>query len=130
MRTITDRRRFRSMPTYSRCCSTGVSFRRLRVGLQTPSVLGTLGSRRREELRRFGFDTAEVATDPRFDRRPGSHHRNPSRGSGAALLHDISPEAPSMSTEPALSGVGRPAWPALHNRCCSDVGTTLIVPTS
>jgi hypothetical protein len=52
-------------------------------------VFRTLGSRRREESRWFDIALAELATGPRFDRRPGPHHRTPSRGSGAALLHDI-----------------------------------------
>jgi Phage integrase family len=64
-------------------------------------VLCTLGSRRREELRRFGFVPAEQATNPRFDRRPGPHHPNPSRGSSAALLHDIR----SVPLHPLLVGL-------------------------
>ena len=69
-------------------CSTRVSFRRLRVGWETPSVPRTFGSRRREELWRI---TTDLATkDPLHTaRRPSPHHRARSRKSGAALLHDI-----------------------------------------
>src|ERR1039458_8731890 len=60
--TITLRRRCRSMPTYCCCCSTGISFRRLRVGVVTPSVLCTLGPGRREDSRGvFGLASVFVA---------------------------------------------------------------------
>jgi hypothetical protein len=58
MRTITDRRRCKSIPTYCRYCCTWVSFRRCRVGWETPSVVAALGSGRREETRRSGLAVA------------------------------------------------------------------------
>ena len=62
-RTITLRRRCRSMPTYCCCCSTGASFCRLRVGLGTPSVLCTPGPGRREDSRGlFDLGWAVAAT--------------------------------------------------------------------
>ena len=88
IRTITDRRRCRSIPTY--CCSrsTRVSFFRFRDGVETPSVPRTLGSRRGEEP--WGI-TTDLATKKTFRtaRRPSSHHPAGSRRSGAALLHDM-----------------------------------------
>ncbi len=60
-RTMTERLRCRSTPTYCFFGSTGFSFRRLRVGLETPSVLDTLGSRRREGVRRW------TCSKPTFD---------------------------------------------------------------
>ncbi len=62
IRTITDRRRCRSIPTYCCSCSTRVSFRRLRVGVGTPSLPCTLGSRRREELWRSTTDLATTTS--------------------------------------------------------------------
>ncbi len=88
--TITERRRCRSIPTYCRWCSTGVSFR-FRVGLETPSVPCTFGSRRREELRRFAGDSADRATttDPVLFGGRAPHNGDRSRRSGAALLHQL-----------------------------------------
>src|ERR1022692_3721300 len=62
-RTMTLRRRCRSMPTYCCSCSTGVSFCRFRFGLVTPSVLRTPGSGRQEDSRwAFGLDRLDLAT--------------------------------------------------------------------
>ena len=48
IRTITDRRRCRSIPTYCRCCCIGVLLRREGLGWEAPSV-PTLGPLRRGE---------------------------------------------------------------------------------
>jgi hypothetical protein len=62
-RTITLRRRCRSIPTYCCSCSTGVSFCRFRIGLVTPSVLRTPGSGRREGSRWvFGLGRLDATT--------------------------------------------------------------------
>jgi len=91
MRTITDRRLCRSIPTYCRCCSTGVSFRRFRVVLETPSVPCTLGSRRREGLRRFAGVCADLSiTTSSLRSAPGPAPRGAQSRGSVALLHDIS----------------------------------------
>src|SRR5664280_2398879 len=97
-RTITLRRRCRSMPTYCCSCSTGVSFCRFRFGLVTPSVLRTPGSGRREDSRWvFGLDPLDLATlfvgtgsFLMLGARAGAIDRCSSRRNGAALLHHIS----------------------------------------
>lgn len=73
---------------YCRCCSTGFSFRRLRVGWGTPSVLRAPGSRRREETQRSPVSSAttfDLGTPLflRVRRTTRTHHR--ARHAGAAL---------------------------------------------
>ena len=87
MRTITDRRRCKSIPTYCCSCSTRVSFR-LRVGLETPSVPCTPDPRLRGRPWRSTTDTD--ITDPPQLGAPARTAGTRSRKSGAALLHDIS----------------------------------------
>ena len=91
-RTITLRRRCRSMPTYCWLCSTGVSFRRFRFGLDNPSVLCTSGSGWRREDSRWDFfvggidlATLRAATRQSFvlGARPGAH--TGAHHAGAAL---------------------------------------------
>src|ERR1700722_13647096 len=102
IRTITDRRRCRSIPTY--CCSrsTRVSFR-FRVGLVTPSLLCTLGSRRREEPWRI--TTESVITNLLHLGAPDPHHQARSRESGAALLHGINSAPPIWLEDTQRSNV-------------------------
>jgi hypothetical protein len=84
-RTITERRRCRSMPTY--CRSTGVLFRRGWVGWETSSVT-TLDPSRRGEAPTFR------ATIDHSDRwRPCAPHWRRSRESGESLLHHINARA-------------------------------------
>src|SRR5436190_18212314 len=69
MRTITLRRRCRSMPTYSRCCCIGVLLRLEAVGWRTPSV-STLGPFRRGETPVAFFDDLATAASPVFGAGP------------------------------------------------------------
>src|SRR5271165_6263852 len=110
-RTMTLRRRCRSMPTYCCSCSTGVSFCRLRVGFATPSVLRTPGPGRRGDSRGdFAFDVpgmtilrAATGLLLVIGVRSGAPHRVPSRWSCAALLHHISCQSRPQTTYSAAS---------------------------
>src|SRR5665647_889089 len=107
-RTITLRRRCRSIPTYCFCCSTGVSFCRFRLGFATPSVLRTLGSGRREDSRgAFSFDRVGLGTLFVVTRwllllgvRAGALNRSPPRRSCAALLHHVNAHSGNEVVDP------------------------------
>ena len=112
-RTITLRRRCRSIPTYCCSCSTGVSFCRFRIGLETTSVLRTPGSGRREDSRwAFGFDRLDLVRVLFVGTRTCSHTVGAragaltgaqSRRNDAALLHHI---RSSICIEPQNDSIG------------------------
>src|SRR5438094_103619 len=82
MRTITDRRRCRSIPTYCGCCCTGVLLRLEGLGWEAPSV-PALGPLRRSEAPLFAAitppPTPRRSPSPRIPRTTPAHPQPPAK---------------------------------------------------